>query len=89
MNTTNHEVDARLVDAHAGAEASARLRTALSAGTLGAPRLAETLVRLCSSPRPYGRSPRGSQAMTDSKKPHPDKHVHPRCRGGEREVGQP
>ncbi|MEU2254999.1 HEAT repeat domain-containing protein [Nocardia xishanensis] len=48
MNTTNHgEPDARLVDALAGADSSTRLRAALSAGTLGDPRLAETLVARC------------------------------------------
>ncbi|MFI2472902.1 HEAT repeat domain-containing protein [Nocardia xishanensis] len=48
MNTTNHgEPDARLVDALAGADSSTRLRAALSAGTLGDPRLAERLVARC------------------------------------------
>lgn len=48
MNTTNRgEPDARLVDALAGADSSTRLRAALSAGTLGDPRLAETLVARC------------------------------------------
>ncbi|WP_436838385.1 HEAT repeat domain-containing protein [Nocardia xishanensis] len=48
VNTTNHgEPDARLVDALAGADSSTRLRAALSAGTLGDPRLAETLVARC------------------------------------------
>ncbi|AVH24102.1 HEAT repeat domain-containing protein [Nocardia cyriacigeorgica] len=47
MNTTNHEVDVRLVDALAGPESSARLRAALSAGTQGDPALARTLVDRC------------------------------------------
>nr|WP_068055048.1 HEAT repeat domain-containing protein [Nocardia xishanensis] len=48
MNTTNRgEPEARLVDALAGADSSTRLRAALSAGTLGDPRLAETLVARC------------------------------------------
>ncbi|NEW39856.1 HEAT repeat domain-containing protein [Nocardia cyriacigeorgica] len=47
MNTTNHDVVARLVDALADADSSARLRAALSAGTLGDPRLVETLVARC------------------------------------------
>ncbi|MGV9611657.1 HEAT repeat domain-containing protein [Nocardia xishanensis] len=48
VNTTNRgEPDARLVDALAGADSSTRLRAALSAGTLGDPRLAETLVARC------------------------------------------
>lgn len=48
MNTTHHgELDARLVDALAGADSSTRLRAALSAGTLGDPRLAEILVARC------------------------------------------
>ncbi|WP_227997516.1 HEAT repeat domain-containing protein [Nocardia australiensis] len=48
MNTTNHgEPDARLVDALAGADSSIRLRAALSAGTLGDPRLSEILVARC------------------------------------------
>lgn len=47
MNTTNHEVDVRLVDALAGPDPSARLRAALSAGTLAEPALARTLVDRC------------------------------------------
>lgn len=48
MNTTNHgEPDARLVDALADTDSSARLRAALSAGTLGDPRLVEILVARC------------------------------------------
>ncbi|MBF6416341.1 HEAT repeat domain-containing protein [Nocardia cyriacigeorgica] len=47
VNTTNHEVDVRLVDALAGPEPSARLRAALSAGTLGDPGLARALVDRC------------------------------------------
>ncbi|WP_174555456.1 HEAT repeat domain-containing protein [Nocardia xishanensis] len=48
VNTTNRgEPEARLVDALAGADSSTRLRAALSAGTLGDPRLAETLVARC------------------------------------------
>jgi HEAT repeat protein len=48
VNTTHHgEPDARLVDALADTDSSARLRAALSAGTLGDPRLAETLVARC------------------------------------------
>ncbi|MBF6326357.1 HEAT repeat domain-containing protein [Nocardia cyriacigeorgica] len=47
VNTTNHEVDVRLVDALAGPESSARLRAALSAGTQGDPALARTLVDRC------------------------------------------
>lgn len=48
MNTTNHgEPDARLVDALTGPDSSTRLRAALSAGTLGDPRLVETLVARC------------------------------------------
>ncbi|WP_328394312.1 HEAT repeat domain-containing protein [Nocardia sp. NBC_00416] len=48
MNTTNHgEPDARLVDALSGADSSIRLRAALSAGTLGDPRLADILVARC------------------------------------------
>lgn len=48
MNATNHgEPDVRVVDALAGADSSTRLRAALSAGTLGDPRLAEILVARC------------------------------------------
>jgi HEAT repeat protein len=53
VNTTNHgELDARLVDALAGADSSTRLRTALAIGTLGDrsqgdPRLVEMLVTRC------------------------------------------
>ncbi|MEV6426243.1 HEAT repeat domain-containing protein [Nocardia sp. NPDC051463] len=48
LKTTNHgEPDARLVDALAGADSSTRLRAALSAGTLGDPRLAQALVARC------------------------------------------
>ncbi len=46
MNTTNQEA-ARLVDALAAADASVRLRTALSAGTAGDPGLAPVLVARC------------------------------------------
>jgi HEAT repeat protein len=48
VNTTNHgEPQAHLADALAGADSSTRLRAALAAGTLGDPRLAETLVARC------------------------------------------
>ncbi|MFF3573082.1 HEAT repeat domain-containing protein [Nocardia jiangxiensis] len=48
MNTTIHgEPDARLIDALAHAESSVRLRAALSAGTLGDPRLVEVLIARC------------------------------------------
>ncbi|WP_171050237.1 HEAT repeat domain-containing protein [Nocardia cyriacigeorgica] len=47
VNTTNQEVDVRLVDALAGPDPSARLRAALSAGTLAEPALARTLVDRC------------------------------------------
>ncbi|MFQ6392838.1 HEAT repeat domain-containing protein [Nocardia sp. KC 131] len=48
MNTTNYgEPDARLVDALAGVDSSTRLRAALAVGTLGDPRLAQTLVARC------------------------------------------
>ncbi|WP_193364739.1 HEAT repeat domain-containing protein [Nocardia cyriacigeorgica] len=47
VNTTNNEVDVRLVDALAGPDSSARLRAALSAGTLGDPSLARTLIDRC------------------------------------------
>jgi HEAT repeat protein len=48
VNTTNYgEPDARLVDALAGVDSSTRLRAALAVGTLGDPRLAQTLVARC------------------------------------------
>ncbi|WP_375139381.1 HEAT repeat domain-containing protein [Nocardia cyriacigeorgica] len=47
VNTTNHEVDVRLVDALAAPDSSVRLRAALSAGTVGDPRLARILIDRC------------------------------------------
>ncbi len=47
MNTIHGEPDARLIAALAHAESSVRLRAALSAGTLGDPRVAEALVARC------------------------------------------
>jgi HEAT repeat protein len=45
--TTHREPDTRLIEALACADSSTRLRAALSAGTLGDPRLAQTLVARC------------------------------------------